>query len=519
MAVKAGSIISSAQKKSTSTNNSYKSQSGAISSSTKKSADSIANSAKSASDKKTSSAQTSANKYATGAKNTDNSLINGYNSKSNGIMNSTQKQNSGLVNKYYNSDAYNNAQNLQNMGLDDWAKKNGIDISQNYADNQADTAAQAQRNVLDSQSRQNASENQNALNQIQNTYNTAGRSMDQNYFNQFSGSNQSNADRGLNAGIAAAQNMQLGMNKQRDMGNLFDTKMADTSQENNRFANQNQDISNNLSQVERQKSLDAQNIRQNMLTTSAGLLNNDRTSANNWANSNWNMTDSQMNNNNTMMGNKLNTLGNSTNMGISNANNYASNMTNNVNNATDRYLSNINNQSNAKLDNVNNYANSRQNTLNNYTNNSLSNLSDYTKMNVNDIYNNQQLAQQAANRASSERIARTNASAMKSAAAASRYVPSSAQSPLAGYSGAIKAQDSPGGSYNTGLDKYAQSQMKKSGVRAVVTSKSPLVHKYFPNPGGATTTKKGHPVNVYDPTTIAGNPNLSDWERMKLMGG
>lgn len=345
-------------------------------------------------------------------------------SGSKAIISKAQSSANKKYSDYYHSSAYKNAKELQGMNVNDIAKKYGLDFSHAYAAKQAKTAADAQRVVYQGQQRTNDSNHTNTLQNIQNSFDSAGNQLDTKYFNSYGQAAQDMANRGLNAGIAANANVQLGMNKQNDLADLWKQTNTQRQQENMRYTDQNANIYDNLAQVAKQQSLDTQNNYQNLLTQGLGILNNDRNSAANWANTMWGQTSDRI-------GNDMN----------------------------------------------------------------------FANMNLNDYYKQQDLAQQAANRAASLRAAKL----ASGGGSGGGSVPSSAKSYVGSYVGALNKQSN-GKSYNTGLDSYANNMMKQPGFRSVETSKSPLVHKYFPNPYSA------------NPTSVANNPSLSAWDKYKLMG-
>lgn len=218
-------------------------------------------------------------------------------SGSKAIINNAKASASKSYKNYYNSSAYKNAQKLQGMTINDIAKKYGFDFSQKYANQQAKVAADAQRNTYNSQQRTNDSSHTNTMSRIQDQYDSSAGQLDHNYFKQFGNQQQSLADRGLNAGIAANANLQLGMNRQNDLTNLMKQSNSDRQQEDMRYSDQNQTISDALAQVDKQQSLDAKNNYQNLLSQGYNILNGDRSAATNWANMMWGQTSDQVNNN------------------------------------------------------------------------------------------------------------------------------------------------------------------------------------------------------------------------------
>jgi hypothetical protein len=134
------------------------------------------------------------------------------------------------------------------------------------------------------------------MQRISDNYDSAASSLDKGYFQQFLGQKQGQSDRGLNAGIAANQNLQLAMNKQGEVADLWKQRNTNTQEEDLRYANQSQTISEALAQVEKEKYANAENLYQNLLSKGYDILSSDRASANQWADSAWNRTTFGINN-------------------------------------------------------------------------------------------------------------------------------------------------------------------------------------------------------------------------------
>lgn len=342
-------------------------------------------------------------------------------SKAGKVIKGAESKANKMRSDYKHSKAYTNASWLQSATINDIAKKYGFDFSQAFANKQAETAAQGQRNQYNAQQRSNDSTHAVTMKQIQDAYDSSAGALDTNYFKQFVGAQQSMANRGLNSGIAAAQNLQLGMNKQKEVADLWKQKNTNSVNEDLRFANQNQTISDALAQVEKEKSVNSQKLYQDLLAQGYNILSGDRNSAANWANTQWGMTQD-----------------------------------------------------------------------------SIGNMMDLTKMNVNDIYDQEDRAAQAAQLAATRAAARGGSGRGRSGGGSggSNYsAPKSVQPYLNSYNQA-KGPQGPG-SPNTTLDKYYQNPV----IRAVQNSPSKLVHQVFSNP-----------------LPPAQNPNLSAWDQMKLLG-
>lgn len=213
-------------------------------------------------------------------------------------INSTQAKVTKSQKDYKKGKEYKNAEKLQNSNIQDIAKKYGFDFSKDYANRQAETAAQAQRNVYNAQGRTNDATHDVGIKRIGDNYDSAAGSLDKGYFQQFLGTQQNQADRGLNAGIAANQNLQLAMSKQGEVADLWKQRNTNTQEEDLRYANQAQTISEALAQVEKEKYANAENLYQGLLSKGYDILSSDRASANQWADSAWNRLTTE---NNTMM--------------------------------------------------------------------------------------------------------------------------------------------------------------------------------------------------------------------------
>lgn len=362
-------------------------------------------------------------------------IIKDTSNKTSKAISNARKSAASKTNAYKNGKAYKNANTLQNSTIDDIAKKYGFDFSQKYANNQAETMAAGQRNIYNSQSRENESMNKMNLDRISNNYDSAAGDLDKGYFQQFLGTQQNQANRGLNAGIAANQNLQLAMNKQGEVADLWKQRNLNTQEESMRYSNTDQTIAEALAQVEKEKGMNSQKIYQDLRRQGYDILSSDRNSATSWANSEWDRTQSDINN---MM--------DFTNMDVDNWNRSA-----------DRNISS---------------------TL------------DLSKMSVADIYNEQERADRAADRAASLRAARMSR-------------PSS--------------PGSPGGSYQrTVLSPAAAKQQavikkqKQTPVQKYVNTIAPVERwrQTLSPTVGRAVANNSH--------SIANTPNLTAWDKMRM---
>lgn len=131
---------------------------------------------------------------------------------------------------------------IEGATIEDVARKYGIDYSREYAKRQAEAEAQARRDAVDSQKRQNSTSKEEMLQMIENNLKGATQSLDQNYFLQGLNQSQEQVNNGLNAGIAADQNLRLAMNRQGEMADIQRDASLGRMQEQNRFTNKELDL-------------------------------------------------------------------------------------------------------------------------------------------------------------------------------------------------------------------------------------------------------------------------------------
>jgi hypothetical protein len=177
---------------------------------------------------------------------------------------------------YQNSQAYKNAQAYQNQTMDQIAKKYGFDFSKGYADQQAETIASGQRNAQNAAKRENESSHSLNMQRILDDYNSSASGLDKGYFQQFLGQGQSQINRGLTGGMVADQNLRLAMNKQAELADLFRTRNSANQEETMRYSNTNQNILDALSQIEKERGMNAKNFYQDGLFKGYDVLSSDR---------------------------------------------------------------------------------------------------------------------------------------------------------------------------------------------------------------------------------------------------
>jgi hypothetical protein len=180
------------------------------------------------------------------------------------------------VNQYNNSAAKANSQKWQNATVDDLSKKYGFDFSRNYANQQAEVEAQAKRNAQQSASRENQSLNKQTMNQIQSGLREGVVGTEHNFFNTYLQQRQAQANRGMNAGFQADQNLRLGMNQQKEMAGLYRDANLARSKESDRYNNASMTIQEAMAFIESEKLANANKMYQDGRVQGYGLLGNER---------------------------------------------------------------------------------------------------------------------------------------------------------------------------------------------------------------------------------------------------
>ena len=151
----------------------------------------------------------------------DSTAFQGYLDKLNISNQPFQQQQQNITqarDAYQNSQAQADAQKWNNATIQDIAAKYGFDYSRDYAKQQAEAEAQALRNANMDAQRRNVSNRDTSLASIDANLMNQAEAMDRNYFQQMMGQQQNQVNAGLNAGIAADQDLRLQMARQAEMG-------------------------------------------------------------------------------------------------------------------------------------------------------------------------------------------------------------------------------------------------------------------------------------------------------------
>lgn len=192
-----------------------------------------------------------------------------------------------LQDSYKNSEAYKNQQRMINATIEDIAKKYGFDFSREYAERQAEALAQAERNAYQNSLRQNKSLYEQTMAQIEQDIRNASTSLDHEYFQQMLNQQQAQAVSGLNAGIAADQNLRLAMNKQAQLSDVYAQANLARQQELSRYGNEAMRLREALDLVEQQRIAKADEIYQQLRQLGYDILARDRDYANQTSQIEW----------------------------------------------------------------------------------------------------------------------------------------------------------------------------------------------------------------------------------------
>lgn len=147
-----------------------------------------------------------------------------------------------------------NSYKTTSASVADISKKYGIDYSRQYAQRQAEAAAQAKRTGLQTQLKQTDTGVRNATDAI-----------DKSYFQKGLQQAQSNVNGGVNAGLANETNVRLGMNRQAEMADM--QREAQTAR---------QGINQQLTDVETQRVAQEEQMYQERMQQAIALIQQDR---------------------------------------------------------------------------------------------------------------------------------------------------------------------------------------------------------------------------------------------------
>ncbi len=177
---------------------------------------------------------------------------------------------------YNNSQERKNSQTWQNATINDVAKKYGFNFSKDYANQQTETVAQAQRNLQNNAQRQNQSLNQQTMNQINSDLKQGIVGTENNFFQTYLQQRQNQANRGINSGMQADQDLRLGMNQQGVLADMYRDANNNKAKEMDRFNNESLKVNDSLALIEQQRITEAEKLYQDLLTKGYGMLGTER---------------------------------------------------------------------------------------------------------------------------------------------------------------------------------------------------------------------------------------------------
>jgi hypothetical protein len=124
------------------------------------------------------------------------------------------------------------------LTIDDIARKYGFDYSSDYAKKQAAAEAQAKRNAYNNSLNRAGSQRDQNLQAIDSRLVEQSQALEHDYFQQYLQQQQALSNAGLNAGIAADQNLRMNMAQQGAMGGAFRDANLGRMQVNQNFTNE-----------------------------------------------------------------------------------------------------------------------------------------------------------------------------------------------------------------------------------------------------------------------------------------
>jgi hypothetical protein len=169
------------------------------------------------------------------------------------VTSNTNAQYQNAMKQYETSKQVKNANNMMNATVDDIAKKYGFDYSRNYAKQQSESLAQAERNAYEHSQRLNQSQNQMNTQRINRDVKSSNQDIDNSFFQQYLQQQQSQVNSGINSGIASDQDFRLGMAQQQALSDVYRDANINRQEEAMRFGNESMRLSEALDLVEKQR--------------------------------------------------------------------------------------------------------------------------------------------------------------------------------------------------------------------------------------------------------------------------
>lgn len=210
------------------------------------------------------------------------------------VVNNAKKTTTNLQNAYNNSTNVKTANSMMNSTVDGISKKYGFDFSRDYASQQAETEAQAKRNTYNNSIRQNTSTNQTTMKQIQDNLSQGNAALDNSFFQTYLQQRQAQANRGINSGISAEQDLRLGMNQQAQMASMYRDAATARTAEQNRFGNESLRLKEALGLVEQERAARENALYQELVQRAYDTISQERSYGLELSQSEWNKLQDQI---------------------------------------------------------------------------------------------------------------------------------------------------------------------------------------------------------------------------------
>lgn len=160
--------------------------------------------------------------------------------------------------------------------VDSIASKYGFSFNRDVATQQAEAEAQALRDANADAGRKNESANKLNTGKIDANLMNMAEGLDRNYFQQMMGQQQNQVNGGLNAGIAADQDLRLQMNRQAEMGGAYRDANLGTMEEQQRFSNEQLRLTEAMGTINQQALAKANSSMQDWDMKMYDVISNDR---------------------------------------------------------------------------------------------------------------------------------------------------------------------------------------------------------------------------------------------------
>ena len=190
-------------------------------------------------------------------------------------------------NQFYSSQARKNWERWLNATVNDLARKYGFDFSRGYAERQAEAEAARARAAYQDSLRRTQADYEQRLAQIEQGIRDAVRGLEQNFFTNMLQQQQAQANTGINAGIAADQNLRLGMAAQRALADVYGQANLDRARAARDWSLESQRLREALDLVEQERLARAEQLYQDLLQRGYSMLQQERGAAQSAAQLEW----------------------------------------------------------------------------------------------------------------------------------------------------------------------------------------------------------------------------------------